>query len=93
MAGRQAAPENETKEARFIRVGNQRVNKTLAAIAGVGGLANKSSYAWTAAQLDAIFSQIQAETAKAASRFQSGAPASVGFDLGSVKAEDEEKRG
>jgi len=76
------AKVEETKAQKFIRLAEARTNKALAAIAALGGLANKSLYDYNPAQLTAIFEAINKEVAKAAGRFQNpSAKAEAGFTL------------
>lgn len=60
---------NESKEARFLRVAEPRVNRACKAVSLLGNLAD-SSYAYTEKQVEAMFSAVQEslDTARAAFR-------------------------
>lgn len=59
MAGRKA-PENETKEARFVRIANLRAANALSAIEGIGKLVG-SQYASTKEQHAKLFGALRAK--------------------------------
>lgn len=60
--------KNESKEARFLRVAEPRVNRACKAVSLLGNLAD-SSYAYTPAQVDAMFGAVQAALDSAKARF------------------------
>lgn len=59
MAGRKA-PENETKEARFVRIANIRAGNAIAAIEGIGKLVG-SQYVSTKEQHAKLFGALRAK--------------------------------
>lgn len=54
MAGRTAAPANETKAQAFKRIGTTRINNAIKAIGLMEALANKATYEYTSDQVKAI---------------------------------------
>lgn len=52
---------SETKEERFIRVAEKRVQNIIKGIRSLSQLTNKKVYEWNEAQLEKIFSAIQHE--------------------------------
>lgn len=65
---RKPVPENETSAQRFRRVGNARLNKAIAAMRGLGMLANTQIYESTEVQRETIMRHLTAgmEAVKAA---------------------------
>ena len=61
--------KNETKEARFVRIAEPRVNRACKAISLLGNLAG-SGYEYTQEQVDAMFGAVQKslDTARATAR-------------------------
>lgn len=59
----------ETKEARFIRVAEQRTQKVLEALSALSKCAAQASYDYTPEQVEVIFSVINAELELTRSRF------------------------
>ena len=59
----------ESKEVRFRRLAEARVNKIIDMIRLLGNLSSRLNYAYTHDQVDQIFSAIQAELMKAKMRF------------------------
>lgn len=63
-AGRSKVPENETKEARFIRLSKQRMVGAITRLRSVAKLANRSTYEYTdeqvAKMLEALNREVQA---------------------------------
>lgn len=66
MAGRTAAPANETKAQAFKRVGTTRINNAVKAIGLLEALANKATYEYTSDQQKVI----EAALAEAVKRVQ-----------------------
>ncbi len=62
----------ETREQRFRRLAEQRVNAILDRIRLLGQLANKSNYEYSDAQVEAIFKAIQKDVNAAKSKFREG---------------------
>ncbi len=61
--------KKETKEARFIRVAEQRTQKVLESLSALSKCAAHTSYAYTQQQVDQIFAAIGAEVELTRSRF------------------------
>ena len=72
---------SETREQRFKRLAEQRVNVILDRIRLLGQLANKSNYEYTDAQVEAIFKAIQKDINVAKSKFQEGTKGRKRFSL------------
>ena len=72
---------NETREQRFSRLAEQRVNVILDRIRLLGQLANKSNYEYTDAQVEAIFKAIQKDINAAKSKFREGTKGRKHFTL------------
>lgn len=61
--------DNETREEKFIRMGQARMNKVLDSIRLLKNLSNRSSYAYTDEQIDKMFLAINAAVEDAKSSF------------------------
>lgn len=77
-ARKSAVPKDETKEARFLRLGAKRLTKALSAIGNVVPLANPRQYGYNKAQADKVIGMLHAavkdvETAFAAPNAQTKA--------------------
>lgn len=59
----------ETPRERFLRVGNQRINKALMFIRMIEQIAGKPYYSYTQQEIDAIFAEIKKATASAEQAF------------------------
>ena len=68
MVAENATKKKETKEERFKRLAEARVNKILAMIRLLGNLSYRNIYAYTDEQVAQIFDAIQTETQKAKHR-------------------------
>ena len=55
--------QEETKAEKFIRLGEYRMNKAIDAISRLENLANKSSYEYTAEQVEAMFLVLESKVA------------------------------
>lgn len=75
MPGRKA-PENETKEQRFVRLANGRALAAIKAIDGLGKLVG-SQYASTSEQHKKLFAAIRSKADEAEKILSTGKPASV----------------
>ena len=62
--------ESESKDAKFRRLANARVNKTLAEIDKIGNLANKSTYSYTDEQIEKIFSVLAERVESTKAKFK-----------------------
>ena len=62
--------ESESKDAKFRRLANARVNKTLAEIDKIGNLANKSTYSYTDEQIEKIFSTLAERVESTKAKFK-----------------------
>lgn len=71
----------ETKEERFRRLAEQRVNAILDKLRLLGQLSNKSNYGYTEDQVDAAFRAIQQELNATRTKFRSDARARKRFTL------------
>lgn len=73
----------ETKADKFTRIATLRTNKSLSAIASLGGLAATANYEYTKEQWDKIFSALLNEMNKVKAKVESGGKAVVdgGFSL------------
>lgn len=60
---------NETKEEKFIRIGEYRMNKAVDAIGRLENLANRGSYEYTQEQVDVMFQALEGRVAKVKARF------------------------
>ena len=63
---------NETREERFQRLAEQRVNSILDKLRLLGQLSNKSNYDYTDTQVDIIFKAIQKEFNATKAKFRNG---------------------
>lgn len=57
---------------RFVRLANDRVNRTIKAIRLIGNLSNRSNYSYSHEDVDKIFRTLNAEVRTAKSRFAEG---------------------
>ncbi len=71
----------ETREQRFRRLAEQRVNVILDRIRLLGQLANKSNYEYTDAQVETIFKAIQKDLNAVKSKFREGTKGQKRFSL------------
>lgn len=60
----------ESKAERFQRIGEQRVRGVMEAVRKLGNLSNMSYYDFAAADVERMFSDIDAEMVRAKSRFE-----------------------
>ena len=74
-------PSKETKEQRFKRLAEQRVNVILDKLRLLGQLSNTSNYDYTEEQVDAAFRAIQVELNAARSKFRNGSKSRRRFTL------------
>ena len=76
----------ETPRERFLRVGGQRINKTLNNIRLIKQIAGKPYYKYTQPEIDAIFARLDEEIAEAKAAFLPTAPKEKPklFDLAAV---------
>lgn len=79
-AGRKKADPNETPEARFKRLAEQRVSRALKSIAAVGALTGKG-YAHSEEQRSKIAQALSGQVSAAISRLESGGKAQSLFSL------------
>ena len=61
--------QEETKEEKFIRLGEYRMNKAMDAIGRLEHLANKSAYEYTPEQVEAMFSIMEKRLLEVKGRF------------------------
>jgi hypothetical protein len=69
MAGRTAAPANETKAQAFSRVGTTRINNAIKAVGLLEALANKNTYEYTSDQQKKISDALDAATQRVKDAF------------------------
>ena len=72
---------NETRNERFVRLAEGRVNATLDKLRLLGQLANGRNYAYTEEQVNAIFRTIQNELNRTKAKFQIGSSSPKRFKL------------
>lgn len=63
---------NGTREERFKRLAEQRVNAVLDKLRLLGQLSNRSNYEYTDAQVEAIFKAIQKDVNETKAKFREG---------------------
>lgn len=64
--------KEQTREQRFRRLAEQRVNAVLDKLRLLGQLSNRSNYEYTDADVEAIFKAIQKDVNAAKARFREG---------------------
>ena len=72
---------NETREEKFKRLAESRVNKIIDALRLLGHLSNKGNYTYTDEQVDAIFKAIQKDLNAAKAKFSEGSNGQKPFTL------------
>lgn len=72
----------QTKDQRFRRLAEHRVNVILDKLRVLGQLSNRSNYEYTDAQVDAIFKAIQKELNSTKAKFRENRKAQKCFILG-----------
>ena len=65
-------PVNETRDDKFKRLAESRVNKIIDALRLLGHLSHKGNYTYTDEQVDTIFKAIQRDLNAAKSKFAEG---------------------
>ena len=73
--------ETETREEKFRRLAERRVNAIIDKLRLLSHLANKSNYSYTDEQVDAIFKAIQKDLNAAKAKFAEGANGQRAFTL------------
>ncbi len=73
--------QQETKEEKFRRLANARVNRALKSIQVIGNLANPAIYDYTDKQVSQIVRALRAEVKELQQRFQGGPDGSKEFEL------------
>lgn len=76
-----ASNSEETKEAKFKRLAEPRVNKIISGIASLGKLSNRSSYAYTDEQVTSMFAAIQTALDEAKEKYNPQKKKSSGFSF------------
>lgn len=75
------------KAAKFVELADKRVSKALDAISNIGGLSNKASYVYTAAQAQAIYDALNSQVERTMRSFQpNSSVAKAGFSLAAAVA-------
>ena len=83
--------QEETKAEKFVRLGEYRMNKAIDAIGRLENLANKSSYEYTAEQVEAMFLVLESKVAEVKQKFTPAkAKGNATFSFGNM-TETEEK--
>lgn len=83
--------QEETKAEKFVRLGEYRMNKAIDAIGRLENLANKSSYEYTAEQVEAMFLVLESKVAEVKRKFTPAkAKGNATFSFGNM-TETEEK--
>ena len=75
----------ETRQAKFIRLAEQRVNVILDKIRLLGQLSNRSNYEYTGTQIETIFKAIQKDLNLVKTKFKEGPNGRKRFSLNFVK--------
>lgn len=81
MAGRTAAPANETKAQAFKRVGTTRINNAIKAVGLLEALANKGTYEYTSDQQKVIETSLTDAVQRVKDAFAGKTVASGGVSL------------
>ena len=71
----------ETKEEKFRRLANARVNRALKSIRVIGNLANPATYNYTEGQVNQIVKALRAEVKELQQRFNGGPDGAKDFEL------------
>ena len=71
----------ETRDEKFKRLAESRVNAIIDKIRLIGHLSNRSNYSYNEAQVDAMFKAIQKELSATKSKFSEGANGHKPFSL------------
>ena len=79
------ANPGETKNEKFMRLAEYRVNKLMTAIASLDKLHNRSSYDYSEEQVNMMFSTIEEQLAQAKSHFQAGKVKEAKFSFNLMK--------
>lgn len=87
-----AEKQEETKAEKFVRLGEYRINKAIDAIGRLGNLANKSSYEYTAEQVEAMFLVLESKLAEVKQKFTlAKTKGNAAFSFGNVTETEEKK--
>ena len=81
MATDQAKRTMETKDEKFVRLAERRVNLVLERLAMLGQLSDRKNYAYTDAQVSKIFRAIESEVRATKTRFKDGGTSRKRFTL------------
>ena len=73
--------KNGTRDERFKRLAEQRVNAVLDKLRLLGQLSNRSNYEYTDAQVEAIFKAIQKDVNETKAKFKEGRKQKERFTL------------
>lgn len=87
-----AGKQEETKAEKFVRLGEYRINKAIDAIGRLENLANKSSYEYTAEQVEAMFLVLESKVAEVKQKFTPAkTKGNTTFSFGNVTETEEKK--
>lgn len=75
------AEQKETKEEKFRRLANARVNRALKSIRVIGNLANPATYDYTDKQVNQIVKALRDEVKELQQRFDGGPDGAKEFEL------------
>lgn len=87
-----AEKQEETKAEKFVRLGEYRMNKAIDAIGRLENLSNKSSYEYTAEQVEAMFLVLESKVAEVKQKFTPAkTKGNAAFSFGNVTETEEKK--
>ena len=81
MATQQAKRPRETKDEKFIRLAERRVNVVLERLVMLGQLADKKNYSYTDAQISKMFRAIESELKATKAKFREDSSTRKRFTL------------
>lgn len=79
------ANANETKNEKFMRLAEYRVNKLMTAISSLDKLHNKSSYDYTEEQVNMMFNSIEEQLAQVKANFSATKAKEAKFSFNNMK--------
>ena len=74
--------QEETKAEKFVRLGEYRMNKAIDTIGRLENLANKSSYEYTAEQVETMFGALESKVADVKAKFSTKKHDNTSFSFG-----------
>lgn len=82
--------KDETKGEKFVRIATSRMNKALKAISALENLSNRNTYAYSQAQVDAMFSQLEVTIAETKEAFVPKKTVEKSFSFGDIPLASDE---